>query len=63
MSQKFVELGGRKLLDGGCTDSVPVEAFMKLGFSKRDVVVLTRDLEYRKSRRMPGWQILCTGST
>ena len=44
---KFVELGGRKLLDGGCTDSVPVEAFMKLGFTK-DVVVLTRDLEYRK---------------
>lgn len=44
---KFVELDGRKLLDGGCTDSVPVEAFRKLGF-KRNVVVLTRDLEYRK---------------
>ena len=27
---KFVELDGRKLLDGGCTDSVPVEAFRKL---------------------------------
>ena len=44
---KFVELDGRKLLDGGCTDSVPVEAFRKLGF-RRNVVVLTRDLEYRK---------------
>ena len=44
---KFVELDGRKLLDGGCTDSVPVEAFRKLGY-KRNVVVLTRDSEYRK---------------
>lgn len=44
---KFVELDGRKLLDGGCTDSVPVEAFRRLGY-KRNVVVLTRDSEYRK---------------
>ena len=37
----------RFMADGGCTDSVPVEAFRRLGY-KRNVVVLTRDSEYRK---------------
>lgn len=49
---KFVELDGRKLLDGGCTDSVPVETFRKLGY-KRNVVVLTRDSGYRKKPENP----------
>ena len=49
---KLVELDGRKLLDGGCTDSVPVEAFRKLGY-KRNVVVLTRDSGYRKKPENP----------
>lgn len=38
---KTVEFGGRKLLDGGCTDSIPVEAFMKIGY-ENNVVILTR---------------------
>lgn len=44
---KMVEIDGRKLMDGGCTDSVPVRGFMKLGY-KRNVVVLTRHKGYVK---------------
>ena len=38
---KIVDINGKKYLDGGCTDSVPVDAFMKMGFEK-NVLVLTR---------------------
>ena len=38
---KIVEIDGKKYLDGGCTDSVPIDAFMKMGF-ERNVLVLTR---------------------
>ena len=34
-------------MDGGCTDSIPVKAFAKMGYTK-DVVVLTRHKGYRK---------------
>lgn len=44
---RVVECGGKKLLDGGCTDSIPVNAFMKMGY-ERNVVVLTRCREYVK---------------
>jgi len=44
---RIVEYGGRKLLDGGCSDSIPIYAFMKMGYGK-NVVVLTRHKEYRK---------------
>lgn len=44
---RVVEFGGKKYLDGGCTDSIPVDAMRKLGYA-RSVVVLTRDVEYRK---------------
>lgn len=37
----MVEVGGMKLLDGGCTDSIPLHAFAKMGY-KKCVVVLTR---------------------
>lgn len=37
----MVEVGGMKLLDGGCTDSIPLRAFAKMGY-KKCVVVLTR---------------------
>ena len=52
---RIVETGGKKLLDGGCTDSIPVEAFQKMGYSK-NLVVLTRPADYRKTeeyRLMP----------
>lgn len=42
---KPVEIDGKKLLDGGCTDGVPVEAFRKMGYA-RNVVILTRPADY-----------------
>lgn len=45
---RIVELDGKKLLDGGATDSIPVEAFVEMGYEK-NVVILTRDMEYRKT--------------
>lgn len=44
---RIVEVDGKKLLDGGCTDSIPVEAFMKMGYD-RCVAVLTRPDGYVK---------------
>lgn len=44
---QIVEAGGKKLLDGGVADSIPVEAFRKMGYEK-NVVVLTRPDGYRK---------------
>lgn len=45
---KLVEIEGKKYLDGGCTDSVPVKAFQKMGYEK-NVVILTREAAYQKS--------------
>ena len=42
-----VEYEGKKMLDGGCTDSIPLRSMLKLGY-KRNVVVLTRDIHYVK---------------
>lgn len=44
---KIVEFDGKKLLDGGCADSIPVEAFRQMGYD-RIVVVLTRENGYVK---------------
>lgn len=44
---RVVHYQGKKLLDGGCTDSIPVTAFRKMGYS-RTVVVLTRHKGYEK---------------
>lgn len=49
---RIVKIGNKKYLDGGCTDSIPVEAFQKLGYEK-NVVVLTRDASYRKDPELP----------
>ena len=46
---KPVELEGKKYLDGGISDSVPVEKCKELGYVKI-IVVLTRPLEYRKKK-------------
>ena len=48
---RIVELDGKKYLDGGCADSIPVEAMQRQGFG-RNVVVLTRDASYRKKPEM-----------
>lgn len=53
---RIVSFKGKKLLDGGCTDSIPVRAFQKLGYDKC-VAVLTRDEKYRKKPenvKLPG---------
>ncbi|MGI6006776.1 MAG: patatin-like phospholipase family protein [Ruminococcus sp.] len=44
---KIVSWRGKKLLDGGCTDSIPVRAFQRMGFN-RNVAVLTRHDGYVK---------------
>lgn len=44
---RIVKTDGMKLLDGGCTDSIPVKAFLRMGYT-RNVVVLTRHQGYRK---------------
>lgn len=46
---KIVELENGKYLDGGISDSIPVEKCKELGFDKV-VVVLTRPLDYRKRK-------------
>lgn len=50
---QIVEINGGKYLDGGCTDSIPVDAFRKMGY-ERNVVILTRDADYRKKPEMRG---------
>ena len=50
---KLVEYDGKRLLDGGCTDSIPVNAFMKMGY-KRNVVVMTRPRNYAKEPELGG---------
>ena len=51
---KVVEVGGRKLLDGGVSDSIPLEYFEHHGY-ERNVVILTQPLGYQKgpSKLMP----------
>lgn len=44
---RIVPWKGKELLDGGCSDSIPVKAFRKMGFEK-NVVVLTRHDGYVK---------------
>ena len=43
----IVEVGGKKLLDGGVADSIPLGAFRRMGYLK-NIVVLTRAAGYRK---------------
>lgn len=47
LASKIVEVGGRKLLDGGVSDSIPLEYYERQGY-KRNVVILTQPLGYRK---------------
>lgn len=49
----IVEFGGRKLLDGGLSDPIPLRKSENDGF-KRNVLILTRNEDYRKTpNRMP----------
>lgn len=46
---KFVELEGKKYLDGGISDSIPIDKCKELGYEKI-IVILTRPIEYRKKK-------------
>lgn len=48
----IVQIDGKKLLDGGICDSIPVKAAMEMGFEKQ-IVVLTRPQHYRKHPSSP----------
>ena len=45
----MVDLNGNKYLDGGISDSIPVDKCKELGYQKI-IVVLTRPIEYRKNK-------------
>ncbi len=47
LASKIVEWQGNKYLDGGLSDSIPVDFAKSLGFDKL-IVVLTRPIDYRK---------------
>ncbi len=50
---KIVETDGKKLLDGGITDSIPLKKFQEMGFAK-NVVVATRTDSYIKTEEQIG---------
>lgn len=54
LASKVVELDGRKLLDGGVADSIPLAYFESKGY-ERNMVILTQPEGYRKehNRLMP----------
>ena len=54
LASKVVEVGGRKLLDGGVADSIPLEYFESIGY-ERNVVILTQPEGFVKehNRLMP----------
>ena len=47
LASKVVKVGGRKLLDGGVGDSIPLAYFEKQGYH-RNVVILTQPAGYQK---------------
>ena len=53
---QIVEVGGKKLLDGGIADSIPLKAAENHGFEK-NIVVLTRPQGYRKKKASLKWLI------
>jgi predicted patatin/cPLA2 family phospholipase len=50
MFANIVEIDNYKLVDGGVSDSIPIEYALSQGY-KKNIVVLTRDITYRKSKQ------------
>ncbi len=48
---KIIEVNGKKYLDGGVADSIPVKKAISMGYGKI-IVVTTRPIEYRKEKGM-----------
>ena len=44
---QIVEINGKKYLDGGCADSIPILAVREMGY-ERNIIVLTRHEGYEK---------------
>lgn len=53
LASRPVEFRGKKYLDGGCADSIPVEKFREMGYEK-NVVILTRQPGYQKQPQKAG---------
>ena len=53
----IVEIDGKKYLDGGCSEAIPLFGFMKMGFEK-NLVVLTRPESYVKKPEFKGLEKL-----
>lgn len=51
---QICKINGKKYLDGGICDSIPVQAFKKMGYDKC-VSVHTRVARYRKSKNKLSW--------
>lgn len=49
LAAKPVSIDGYELLDGGISDSIPIQWFRKKGF-KKNIVILTRPKGYRKKK-------------
>ena len=49
LCSRIVRVDGRKLLDGGVADSIPLRAFQQMGY-RRNIVVLTQPEGYRKRK-------------
>ena len=49
---RIVEYEGKKYLDGGVSDSIPVDKCLEMGCDKV-IVVLTRPIDYRKGKSGP----------
>ncbi len=49
LASRIVEIGGKKFLDGGMSDSIPVKEFEKMGYNK-NVVILTQPYNYVKNK-------------
>lgn len=47
LASRMIKINGNKYLDGGITDSIPIDNCISLGY-KKIIVVLTQPLDYRK---------------
>ena len=48
---RIVEVGGKKMLDGGVSDSIPLKFWQSIGYEK-NIVVLTQPYFYRKKKNI-----------
>ena len=51
---KIVEIDGKKYLDGGCADSIPVKAFREMGYT-RNVLILTHPADHVRHQEHRGF--------